>query len=95
MKSDYGLEIIPGKSLGNFQLGWDLGTLKKHLDFEYTCEWVHDEYVSIKSDDYWFHLSKEQGLYSIYTMNNYKGKFRELIGIGTVLAELKGNSTMK
>ncbi|MFS0553196.1 hypothetical protein [Brevibacillus sp. 179-C9.3 HS] len=60
------------------------------MNFEYTCEWARAEIISIKSDDFWFHLSKEQGLYSIYAMNNYKGKYQELIGIETVLSELKG-----
>lgn len=89
LDNDYNLDIIPAKGVGKFQLGWDLDTLKKNLDGEYTCEWVQDEICMIENDDFKFHLNKDQGLYCIYVMNNFKGKFRELIGIGTVLSELK------
>ena len=91
MQISYELEIIPGVRVGKFQLGWDLETLKEHIDFEYTCENVQDEHTYIQSNDFWFHLNRKHGLYSIYTMNGYKGSFRGLIGIGTVLSELKGN----
>ncbi|MFE5321851.1 hypothetical protein ACFQ88_24455 [Paenibacillus sp. NPDC056579] len=93
MNSSYELEIIPGTRIGKFHLGWELNELIKHLDFEYTIEHYQDQDTTlIKSNDFWFTLDKTKGLHTIYASGNFKGKYNNLIGLGTVLAQIHGVS---
>ncbi|MGM0885095.1 MAG: hypothetical protein ACQEXQ_29140 [Bacillota bacterium] len=87
----YELEIIPGKRIGKYQIGWRLDELMKHIDFEYTIKHYPNETIAITSDDFWFTLNETEGLYNIYSMGNYQGKYKNLIGLGSILTDIKGS----
>ena len=90
MSALYELEIIPGKRIGKFQLGWRLDELVKYLDFEYTIEQCPNETTLVTSKDFWFTLNETLGLHNIYSMGNYRGKYKNLIGLGSILSDNKG-----
>lgn len=91
MSESYELQIIPGKRIGKFQLGWRLDELINHLEFEYTIEHYPNEIITIMSNDFWFTLNKTKGLYSIYSMGKYQGKYNNLVGLGSILTDIHGD----
>ena len=81
-------EIIPGKSIGPFQLGATWGHLKESLsEAEYETETLHDGF-KISTDSLWFFFDEREQLVQITAFNNYSGRLKKIIKIGSKVRNL-------
>ncbi|WP_341279144.1 hypothetical protein [Paenibacillus sp. FSL H8-0537] len=85
-------EIIPSISIGKYRLGIKLNELLKEIDVEYTLKKSRSNtfthVVDIKGMSFFFDFSTEI-LIQITVSSGYKGKYKGLIGIGSILIEYK------
>ncbi|MEK4237516.1 hypothetical protein [Paenibacillus sp. FSL H7-0714] len=85
-------DIIPGLSVGDFKIGCSMEEVLNKVSFEYHVEFgVHEGRAHIIEGDCikFFFDFETKNLVQITVFSDYKGKFQNLIGIGTVLSELK------
>ncbi|WP_046233348.1 hypothetical protein [Paenibacillus algorifonticola] len=85
-------EIIPSTSIGEYRLGIKLNELLNGIDVEYTLKKSRSNtfthVVDIEGMSFFFDFSTEL-LIQITVSSGYKGKYKGLIGIGSILIEYK------
>lgn len=81
-------EIIPGKSIGQFELGASWSKLKQSLDgIEYKTEKLPNGF-KVLTDSLWFFFDAQERLEQITALNKFSGKLRKIIIIGSKIGKL-------
>jgi len=84
-------DIVPGNSVGKFNLGVDIQELKKSIDFNYT-EHIDKDVIILKNEIIEFTtnlVDSEFKLVQIALMGDFPEKFLGKIGIGSKLSDFK------
>ncbi|MBB3907321.1 hypothetical protein [Anoxybacteroides rupiense] len=82
-------EIIPGKRIGIYELGWDFETLKRYLGNDYQIE-ERERVTVIIGDCIMFWIDKETNTVTqISVYGDFRGTFKNVIGIGSTLADVE------
>ncbi|TFE19029.1 hypothetical protein [Cohnella luojiensis] len=85
-------QIIPGRSVGEYHLGIKLNELINELNVEYIITKSRNDSIShiveIQGISFFFNFSTEL-LTQITVSEGYKGKYKGLIGIGSILNKYK------
>lgn len=82
-------EIIPGKRIGIFELGWSYEELKAHLVEECTVEDRENSVVLIAYCIKFWVNKESNSVTQISVFGDFKGKFMSKIGIGSTLADVQ------
>jgi hypothetical protein len=89
MKKKLDGEIIPGKRIGVYEIGWDFETLKRYLTNNHRVEDREGKIVIIE-DCIKFWIDKETNTVTqISVYGDFQGKFKNVIGIGSTLADIE------
>ncbi|MEH7484568.1 hypothetical protein V7157_26535 [Neobacillus drentensis] len=85
-------EIIPGKNIGTFHLGWTFKQLKTALNDKFEIEKRSRCFV-VKTDCIWFWLDdKQEEVFQIRVQEPFEGKFLGEIGIGSTLLDVENKA---
>lgn len=83
--------IIPGKSVGEFQIGWTKNELfsRNLIDRDYTNQYMPESCIHEKNRNIVIHINENNIIQEIVAMNNYKGKVNGIFGIGDCLKDFR------
>lgn len=80
--------VIPGVSIGNFKLGMEEEKLLEMLGEDYTTrKREYDVIYSVENAGFW--VAEDGKVDQIGVKGDFKGKYREVIGIGSTLSDVK------
>ncbi|SMQ80725.1 hypothetical protein SAMN05444673_3993 [Bacillus sp. OV166] len=85
-------EIIPGKNIGMFYLGWSFNQLKTALNHKFEIEKRSRCFV-VKTECIWFWLDdRQEKVFQIRVQEPFEGKFLGEIGIGSTLLDVENKT---
>ena len=85
-------EIIPGKNIGMFYLGWSFNQLKTALNHKFEIEKRSRCFV-VKTECIWFWLDDgQEKVFQIRVQEPFEGKFLGEIGIGSTLLDVENKA---
>ncbi|WP_141504459.1 hypothetical protein [Paenibacillus luteus] len=82
--------IIPGKSIGQFEIGCKRETLVSLIGQGYKTE-IRSNCIVIKMETLWFWIDEEEIVFQIRAFNGFYGKFDGKIGIGETLEDVESH----
>lgn len=80
-------DIVPGKSIGAFQIGAKAEQLLNMLE-KYQIE-QRSNCIVVKTSTLWFWLDEENRTFQIKVLDGFLGRFAELIGLGDTISDVE------
>ncbi|MDQ0914593.1 hypothetical protein [Paenibacillus sp. V4I5] len=80
-------DVVPGKSIGVFQIGMKSEQLIKLLE-KYQIE-ERSNCKVVKTSTLWFWIDEENKTYQIMALDGFLGKYEEIIGLGDSISEVE------
>ncbi|NOU63358.1 hypothetical protein GC096_04780 [Paenibacillus sp. LMG 31461] len=87
-------DVVPGESIGAFQIGMKAEQLLNMLE-DYQSE-QRSNCIVVKTSTLWFWLDEENKTFQIMAIDGFLGKYAKLIGLGDTISDIEehfGNCT--